>query len=224
MSILNNITTFCVLLDKRLEFWEELYTSFNSKGVQLNPFVVGSQNLDLQYAHKDVDTKPPIYTTTNMYPSWVNKNNAYNAWLSHRKILIYAYEQNLDRVMIVEDDVAISEDFDQILRSVNNYFYNRHFDLLQFGGYHHNNTEKVSEHVVKTKGSGGWHAVIIDKSIIPLLLSFQPIGPYDWICEQYIQPKYDCYCVHPGIINQKDGYSFVEECNLTKPDRFSLGE
>lgn len=221
-NILENITAFCVLLDKRIEFWPELESQFKSVGINLKGLLVGKEKINHEYFHHDVNEKPPIYDTTNQYPSWVNGTNAFNAWISHKKILRFAYHANLDKVMIIEDDVKIEPDFNEIMEDVNRFFDNRSFDILQFGGYHHNNTTKVSEHVVKTKASGGWHGVIISKSVIPLLLSFEPIGPFDWICEQFIQPKYDCYCIHPGIINQKDGFSFVENSNLTKPDRYSL--
>lgn len=224
MRILDNIEAYCVLLDKRLDFWSTLEQSFQNIGIVLNPLVVGKDNLDITYFHKDVDMTPPIYATTNMYPSWINGTNAFNAWMSHRKILEYAYDKKLDKIMIVEDDVEISHDFQVIMQDVDKFINNNRCDILQFGGYHHNNTTEVSKHVLKTKASGGWHAVIISKEIIPLLLSFQPIGPFDWICEQFIQPKYDCYCVHPGIINQKDGFSYIENSHLSKPSRESLGQ
>lgn len=224
-SILNQINAYCVLLDERIDFWQKLSEDFMNHGIAIYPCIVGSKNLEQYvYMHHDINELPPRTITTNPYPNWVNKPNAYNAWLSHRKILEFAYQRKFEKIMIVEDDVAISDDFNEVMKDVDAYFANKHFDILQLGGYHHNNTHQVSSHIVKTTSSGGWHAVVIDQAIIPLLLSFQPIGPYDWTCEQFIQPKYECYCVYPGVINQKDGYSFVEGCNLTKPNRFSLGE
>lgn len=213
---------FCLLLDKRADFWPELNRSFSNVGITLNKFLVGDGKLfpREEYNHIDIEELPPIYPTTNMYPSWTNKPNAYNAFLSHRKILEYAYVKNLNNIMIVEDDVKIEDDFTEILSKATDFLDTHNVDMLYLGAFHHNNTELVSNNVLKLKQSGGFHAVIISKKIIKLLLSFLPLGPYDWLAEQYIQEKYDCYAIYPSIVSQKDGYSFVESSNLTKPSRY----
>jgi hypothetical protein len=83
---------FCVLLDKRVGFWPELESSFSRVGITLEKFLVGDGKLlpEDEYHHIDLQQTPPIYSNTNMYPSWINKPNAFNAFLSHRKILEYA--------------------------------------------------------------------------------------------------------------------------------------
>ena len=69
-------------------------------------------------------------------------------------------------------------------------------------------------------GGGGFHAVIITRYVAEILLTFDAIGPYDWICGQYLHDTVDCYAIYPAVINQISGYSFVENSSLVKPSRY----
>lgn len=226
MSILHQITEIhCVLLDKRIHFWPEIQKSFNDNGLRINPFIVGDGQTMPKASYKCIDENvtPPLYLTTNYYESWVNRPNAFNAYMSHYKILEEAMKRGLPNVMIVEDDVKIEDDFHEIIAKTGDFFEKNRWDLVYFGAFH-KGTQQITENIVKTTGqSGGWHAILINASLFPLLLSFLPIGPFDWICEKFIQSKYDCYGIYPCVISQKDNvFSIVENSNLEKPSRFAL--
>lgn len=223
MNLIKKIdAAYCVILDKRIDFWPELKREFNKKGIDLQKFVVGDGKTlsEKEYDYIDVNYNPTLYSVTNFYPSWVNKPNAYNAFLSHRKIIDMCYIQNKNNVLIIEDDVFIESDFDEIMKNIDGYFDSHDFDMIQFGGYHAGKTKEILPNLLKTTDTGGWHGVLINRSLFRILLSFLPVGPFDWICGQYLQQKYDCYCIYPSIISQKDGYSYVESSQLSKPSRY----
>lgn len=213
---------YCVILDKRIDFWPDLQKSFADKGIDLKKFVVGDGKTlpEKEYSLIDIPEKPPLYNVTNFYPSWVTKTNAYNAFLSHRKIIDTCFLRRNKNVLIIEDDVFIENDFNEIINNIGDYFENNQFDLIQFGAYHSGKTQEILPNLLKTSDSGGWHGVLINNSIFRHLLSFLPVGPFDWICGQYIQNNYNCYSIYPSIISQKNGYSYVEGSELDKPSRY----
>jgi len=215
----------CLLLDKRTEYWPKIEGDFKKVGISVIPCLVGAGELfpEEMYHHIDTPELPPQYLTTNFYPSWINKPNAFNAFLSHRKMIENAIREDRQNILIIEDDVQVEEDFIEIINKVSPFFESNEWDMIQFGAFHHNNTEKISDNILKTRSSGGWHGVLINKSLFKLLYSFLPIGPFDWISEQFIQPNFKCYAIYPSIISQRSGlYSYVEGSNLEKPSRFAL--
>lgn len=226
MSLINEIdVAACLLLDKRVEYWMKLQADFKKVGIDVAPCLVGEGKLFPNEMYYRVDTPdlPPQYLTTNFYPSWINKSNAYNAFLSHRLMLEDAIKGGRKNLLIIEDDVQVEDDFLEVIENVSPFFKENKWDMIQFGAYHHNNTERVTDNILKTKASGGWHCCLINETIFKLLYSFLPIGPFDWISEQFIQPNFNCYSIYPSIVSQRSGlYSYVEGSNLEKPSRFAL--
>jgi hypothetical protein len=97
-------------------------------------------------------------------------------------------------------------------------------DLLYLGSYNSSKTGRLESpnllSLPRLSGVGGFHAVIISRKVIKRLLELPPFGPYDWMTSQYIHGElYRCLAVNPSIITQKDGFSYVEQRYLNKPDR-----
>jgi hypothetical protein len=224
MKLIPNIEkVFCLLLDKRYSVKDDIAMSMQSIGISRTEFfLVGNGSLPEKYDHVDLHMLPPVLPNTNFYPSWLQRPNAYNAYLSHAKILNKAKELGLSNVMLVEDDIFIEPDFFQILPKIEEFLDNHEWDMFYFGGYHNDSAKKLTDNILELHGSGGWHAVVLKTKIIDDLLAYGPIGPMDWITGQYIHNKYKCYAAFPSIISQKDGHSFVEGHHLTKPSREKL--
>ncbi len=221
-NLFNVCNSYCLLLDKRIDNWKEIQESFAKKNINLQSFLVGDGKLDgYKYSHVDVASIPPVYHNSINYRSWY-RESTFNAWLSHRKIIQKSLEEGFDHVMIVEDDVFIEDDYDSILAKAAPFFKDNKWDMIYLGGYHNQDSWQLTtnENVIKLKGSGGWHAVILTELIMVKMLEFNPIGPMDWITGKYIHPDYDCYAIYPSIVSQKSGYSFVEESQLNKPSRY----
>lgn len=212
-----------LVLDKRLQDWPAIKSQFMDYGLSVRLFLAGGSEPYPKdtYDHIDINELPPIYSNSIDYPTWFLRPNAYNAWLSHKKILEQTLNEGFDHVLIIEDDSFIENDFKEVLTKVTPFFEQNKYDMVYFGGYHYNGSweHTSNENVIKLRGSGGWHGVLITKPVIELLLTFKPIGPYDWICGKYIHHVFDCYAIYPSIISQKSGFSFVEGHDLVKPAR-----
>lgn len=155
MSILHQMAEIhCVLLDKRIHFWPEIQKSFNDNGLNINPFIVGDGHTlpKASYKYIDENTNPPLYHTTNYYDSWINRPNAFNAYMSHYKILEDAFKRNLPNIMIVEDDIQIEPDFHEIINKTGDFFEKNHWDLIYFGSFHKETQPTECESVIKTTG------------------------------------------------------------------------
>jgi hypothetical protein len=138
------------------------------------------------------------------------------------------------RLLLLEDDIILDEEFEDIVSGIQSFIESDKWDMLYFGCYQNGMSESYSEedtmnslggiffHLRKMRGGGGFHAVGMTREIVGKLLEFAPIGPYDWIAGKYLHNQYRCYGVYPTIINQVDGYSFVENCNLTKPSKWRV--
>lgn len=214
-----------ILLDKRYEERYRIEKSFKERlNIKVEPFLVGDGSLgkDL-YGHVDVDELPPIYQESISYPTWHRRPNAYNCFLSHKKVLNKALRDGIETLLLLEDDVFIEEDFEEIYNGCINWLTQYTWDMLYLGSYN-NNTTTPTDHpnIYRVQGCAGWHGVILKRNVIERLSDVPAIGPYDWICQKIIHPSFDCFCIHPSIVSQNDGFSYVEGGHLSKPDRYKL--
>lgn len=223
MSILNKIDrAICLTLDKRYEIAQELQAQCKEKNIDVELFVAGSGARPLKYNYIDGDELPPITPYTTNYPTWLARPNAYNAWQSHKGIFEMCKPN--ENLLLLEDDSELSEDFDELVAKTDSFFNENPWDMVYFGCYHFNSLDTSSADVKKMNGGGGFHGVLITPKIRDILLTWSPIGPYDWITGQYLHQYHNCYAIYPSIINQRSGFSFVEGSNLDKPDRYKLAK
>lgn len=218
MSILAKIDkAICLTLDKRYEMALELQAQFKPKGIDVELFIAGGGAKPLKYDFIDSDEIPPRDRNYSIdYPTWYARPNAFNAWKCHREIFLRA-KGNL---LLLEDDSVLSDDFDEILANTNEFLSVNPWDMVYFGCYQDGKSTKTSHpNVLKLGGAGGFHGVLMNQKIIKNLLNWPPYGPYDWITGTYLHQYYNCYAIYPCIINQRSGFSFVENCNLEKPPR-----
>lgn len=212
-----------LLLDNRLEDLPRIRKECNSIGWDIKPNLVGDGSVDLQYFHVDIDDLPPKYDMCTDYPTWHKRPNAYNAWLSHRKMMTVALSNGRDHLLILEDDITIEPDFKDIWSECEEWFDTHDWDMIYFGAYHNNTTYDTDNyHIKKLRGSAGWHAVLLNERVMKTMVNWKALGPFDWMSSKLIHPNSNCYGIWPSIVSQKSGYSFVEDSNLEKPSRYHL--
>lgn len=213
----------CLTLDKRIEEFDRIKTEWKNIDINVELFLCGDGILKSIYNRIDDKILPPIYNETINYPTWLNRSATYDAWKCHKQIFTDFYRNYSDGyLLILEDDAKMEEDFEEILTKVEPYFKTRTFDLLNFGAYLSKPyTETDNPHVIKLDGrGGGLHCCMLSRRLCKNLSEMLPLGPYDWMIEQYWQNRYPCYAIYPGIVTQKDGFSFIEGHELSKPDRW----
>jgi hypothetical protein len=210
----------CLTLDKRYHKALEIRTEAAKLGINVQLFIGGDGTLVLPYNHIDTPEMPPHMPHMTTYPAWHARPNAYNAWKCHQKILDYALEKDIDPLLMLEDDVIFESDFEKIINESKDFLNNNEWDMVYFGWYSNGHLHYIGHpHVYRFMGGAGFHGVLMRKHIIEKLVVMPPLGPYDWMCGQWIHPEFKCYAIHPSIITQVSGYSYVEDGNLEKPDR-----
>jgi hypothetical protein len=218
----------CLVLDEREQQRHRIAGEWSKKGISVEFFIVGNGcNTDLTYDYVDEPHLPPIYSNSIQYPTWHKRPSVYNAWKSHKKMMERCLESNGETFLFLEDDSFIEEDFDEIWSKTHNFFSANKWDAIYLGCYHNNNggipsyTKTNNEHILKLRGSGGLHGVIFKRSIIQNLVNMLPLGPFDWTFGQQ-HSIYNVYTVHPCIVSQLSGWSFIEGQFLEKPERGTL--
>lgn len=215
----------CLTLDERIEELPRIKKEWAKHNVWVEPFIAGkgkklSRSL---YDHIDIPEKPPILPLSTNYPTWRNGENAYNAWLSHRKIFEKFIQSELPILFLLEDDIEISDDFEEILTSVTPYLETIGWDALYLGAYHREGTWVPTEHknLIRICGSAGFHSLLLKKHVVEALLELDPLGPFDELASRFLHGRFNCYSIFPSVVNQKSGFSHVEQSFLNKPDRYT---
>lgn len=212
----------CLILDKRYDRWPKLLEQCQNVGINPEAFIVG-RGMKFLYNHEDVDEPPPVFPGSILYPTWFQRNNAYNAFLSHKKILEQAKKDKVKTLLLLEDDAFIEADFLDIISKVESFFEQNHWDMIYFGSYQqrHMWNDTNNEHVVQTNGCGGLHGCLMKANVIEKISDFDALGPLDWQIGRFIHNIFSTYAIHPCIISQEDKiYSEVEGSVLNKPTRY----
>ena len=220
-----------ITLDKRLALANELICQYDqvlkpTVGVAAQLFVSGDGSLkNVHYDRIDTNDKPPKLPLSTDYPSWWKKPGTFQCHLSQRVVLQRFLDSGLDTLLLLEDDAYFQDDFWQIFSHCAAFFQEHNWDCIYLGGYNNSHSyERIHEHILKCRGSAGFHAVILKRKIIEALLSYGIIAPLDEICAKHIHRTHDCYEIYPEIVSQRDNeFSYVENAILDKPARDHLG-
>jgi hypothetical protein len=147
--ILSEITdAVCLVLDERLNEFDRIKNEWAQHNINVRPFIVGKGEKAIQYDRIDDCVLPPLYSDSIMYPTWLERTNAYDAWKSHREILYnFCQYKHEGYLLLLEDDSFIEDDFDKVIQTLPPNFFP---DMLYFGCYHYENSyEKMSENLVR---------------------------------------------------------------------------
>lgn len=212
---------YCLTLDKRISNFGKICQDALDLGIEVQPFICGEGHLDLKYDHIDQNVTPPVYDKSTWYQSWWDKPNAYNAWLCHKKMINLALESGEKEVLFLEDDIRFEYDFERIWGDTKQVLDKMQWDMIYLGWYSNGNLvdEKIHPNIFRMNGGGGFHGVLIKRHMLKYMKELPAYGPLDW-CMGQVHSQFSCYAIYPSIINQEDGFSYIEGHHLTKPDRF----
>lgn len=213
-NLFDNLTSFCLTIpERRNHFKDHIKPVAKQHGIDAREFLAGR---DIQ----DGSDLPPRFANSTTYPTWWKTPRPYNAWKAHNAIFRKAKELNLTRVLMMEDDSEFSHDYREVIDSVADFFKENFSPLIYLGSYlQEGRYEMVAPHIARVNGCGGLHGVIIHHSLFDKLINLNPLGPYDDTISRLYHRTYEAYAIVPQVINQKSGFSFIENCNLEKPKR-----
>jgi GR25 family glycosyltransferase involved in LPS biosynthesis len=206
----------CLCVDARCNEWDRIDKEFGKYGTPIDKFIAGKGIMLPKQAYNFID---PPHEKTIVPPGWYSRgftNNAYYCYLCHRKILERALQDNVKTLLMLEDDCQLMDNAETMLEKASQQMVDQNiqWDMLYLGANHTwANTKEISDNVVQCLfGTYCWHCVAINQqhhNMIKELLSLPPMGAFDWLSSQKIQPKFNCYAVWPTVAIQRPGLSNV---------------
>lgn len=191
-------------IDRRCQDWPRITEIVEGKRGKLHWYVAGDgSNPNLKYDRID---------PTEIPKTWRGYPNSYKAYLCFRDIIKRAKAENLQSILILEDDIQVTEDFDNVLNLalMQMKMDSRRWDMLYLGANHTwSKTYEVSPNLLKLNGSVCWHAIGLQKTVFDAILNLPMQYPIDAEAAT-LHNYYDCYAVWPSIVIQRPGFSEVE--------------
>lgn len=148
----------------------------------------------------------------------INKPHKYpvtGCFGSHINAIKYAKEHDLEKILILEDDIIIRDNFDCLNDLPNDW------DMIYLGGILTKQTELKEKWVRGTIWCN--HAYIVKKNMYDVILQkYSEFGPEeiisnkystDWFYTKFFNTTYKCWLAIDQPIIQKEGYSIIDNKN-----------
>jgi len=170
----------------------------------------------------DVNKWNPIFCShvkKVVHPSKINnyKIGCLGCMKSHIEIMKIALNRNYENILILEDDTEFIDDFTNLFKYSNQI--NNDYDLLYLSGSHIKPITNLNNvnNIKKTNFTLTTGSYCIKKNIMNYIL--QNINGYNKEIDSFyvsqLQNKFKCYVVIPHITKQKDGYSDIQQNNVS---------
>ena len=134
---------------------------------------------------------------------------------SHVEVCKLALERNYKNILILEDDTEFIHNLDTLSKFSSQI--NDNYDMLYLCGSHNGLRERITENIVKTKKTHTTGSYLITENAMKYLLD--KIKSYskeiDVFYAEEIQSRFNCYCTLPHISKQRDGYSDIQQGNVS---------
>ena len=134
----------------------------------------------------------------------------YATYLSHLKMLKAAHQEKWDEVLILEDDITLSDDFDERLDFLLSELpKDWKIVYLGFNGQLNTVIEDVSKWVYSVKNVYGCFGMLINGEFLSEMIETVESHKVaiDEVIHKYILPKYRCYSFIPFLLYVNDDYS-----------------
>ena len=190
---------YCVNLDRRPNRWEEGKSEIDKHGLTVERFsaIDGNPN--------SIKTNPGV------------TDGDVGCTLSHYNIILEAKSNNLDKVLVLEDDVVFNDNlnslFDEYINQVPD-----DWDMIYFGGNHVGGLTQINEHVSKVKHTYTTHAYAIKKTVFDHVIQLHGQGKKQVdVYYADIQKIFNCYVFRPHLAWQRDGFSDIQNAYTKYP-------
>lgn len=176
----------CINLDRRPDRWKKVEAGFARHGITS---VVRHPAAD--------GLKMDIPST------WPYTPGAYGCLQSHLAVLRAARKKGTPNILIFEDDCVFDQEFKQKFADYIEQVPSD-WDMLLLGGGHHEKPVKISDHIVKVKGTYLTHAYVLNQGIYDALIKLCEQGQR--VVDEYtveLQKTFNCYCFAPNLVWQE---------------------
>ena len=221
---------YCLCLDKRQKHWEDLQEQCESRGIKFRRFLVGKGELFPKKEYDYIDSPNPPIDKWGYGREGTVRNHC-NAFLSHKVMLKKAIEENLDSVLFLEDDAYFTSRYDDVMKKVSDVIDKLEWDMLYLGwwvGFEDDEWNENIEQEYLEKGlasiarvrsvplglMGGFHGVLINRTMFKILSELPPLGPLDGLLNYNFHSgpyTINSYYIAPKIIHDKGIFSEAEQ-------------
>jgi len=196
MKTLNNVfqEIYCINLERRIDRWNESLNEFDKHNLNVKRFNAFDGN--------------------ELHPLSGLNSGQLGAIYSHRGILQYAKENNLNSILILEDDVQFDENVNQKFLSI----YERvpdDWDVILFGGNHSGNNPwskgtltQVADNVFRVTYSLALHCYAVKSTVYDLAIdTLSKMNNTNDALFAEIQSQINCYIIRPHLAWQRPSFS-----------------
>jgi GR25 family glycosyltransferase involved in LPS biosynthesis len=183
---------YCINLDKRKDRWKQCEKEFQKHSLEVERF--------------------PAVDGTKLTPrsDWMSKGRLGCA-MSHLGVLNKMVQKNYKKVLILEDDVQLIDDFTNKIKEKLP-FIPADFDVLYFGGNNPHILEDVNPHIKKISDVLTLHAYAVSINFVKFIIpKIQKLNDAVDCIYRNNTPNFNCYIFIPYLAHQRAGFSDIEE-------------
>jgi GR25 family glycosyltransferase involved in LPS biosynthesis len=181
--------TYCINLDRRPDRWEQAQSEFKKHNITVERFSAIDGN--------------PNNIQTNIVIGHVG------CVLSHLNIIKEAKDKKLKNILIFEDDVVFSDDFNDRFESMYEKV-PKDWNMLYFGGSHHGKLEMISDNIGRARKTYTTHAYAIKSDVFDVAIKLLSKAQYEVdVTLSLMQQSFNVYVIRPHLAWQRDGYSDI---------------
>ena len=133
---------------------------------------------------------------------------------SHVEVCKLALSRGYKNVLILEDDVEFTDSINKLKpysKQVND-----DYDMLYLAGSHLGTQEWVGTNIKRVVGTLTAGAYCINERTMRYIVDNIPSynKEIDVFYAEQLQPRFKCFCTHPHIARQRDGFSDIQQHNV----------
>lgn len=126
-----------------------------------------------------------------------------------------AKDKGYKNCLILEDDICFNDNHLHLMENVKYFIKFMEYDLFYLGGTFTERPENYADHIVRIKGMWALQSIIVNSKAYDKILALRhPDNFGDDTIKNKIQPDGKCYAVVPRITYQKQGYSYLQNCDI----------
>lgn len=203
---------YCINIDRRTDRWETCSKEFIKHDLIVERFSAVDGN---------------VINHNLGYPY----DNELAGAMSHLNVIKTAKENNLKNVLILEDDVVFVDDLNEQFSTYVTQLPDN-WDSIYFGGNHIGGLVMIQPNVGKTRRTYALHAYGVNSRAYDTIINYMTTkinqtisggksGIQHSVAADYfiadLQPNMNFYCFRPHIAYQADGFSDIQQTNVSYP-------
>lgn len=207
MNILNTYfdKIYCLNLDRRTDRWSECCDIFQKMDLKVERFsACDGQLIDTGYGK--------VY------------NGELGGTISHARLIRKIQKENLDKVLILEDDIEFCEDFETKFKLAINDLPDD-WDIFFFGGNHTGGYQIITKNIGRVFRTLALHSYAVRGKALPYIYQnmiqfvghtlcnneqLQPSVAADFYMAK-VQPHIQCYSIFPNLTWQRESFSDLQQ-------------